>query len=186
MLRLTLLPLIAALLLAPLSTAQESDAGCTESSPCDWIFDVDENGFIGVPEEGWTFRQGDWVQVNIFNLDLAEQTHTITLDGYNRSWTLGPYQEITAGPFLLHLAGTFILHDDPTDDTASVFVAETTPVTGGNDPLPQEEDPSNGPLPSEEDPAYGEGAPDRATPPAGTLLVAIALLVGAAVVRHRR
>jgi hypothetical protein len=129
--RLILYPLAALLLAAPLALAQDGENGCTETTPCDWVFDIDENGFIGDPGEGMMFAEGDWYVVRIFNFDLLED-HTVTLQGH-ASWHVSSLDEFESSPFRLGASGTLTLSDEPSGDTATIHAEPADPALEDDD-----------------------------------------------------
>lgn len=153
-----ILPLsaLALLLLAAPATAQED--ACSQSEPCPWILDVDEDGVHG---GGLNATVGDWYVIEAFNLDDAE--HTLALEGHGVELTVPAVGEATSDPIHLDTPGTFALEDAPTGDFVWLEVRETDVVEDetGEDATPNDE---NTPLP---------------------LAVGLVALVGAALLRRR-
>lgn len=112
------------LLLAPAALAQE-EAGCTQSEPCPWVFDVDENGISddSGSDPTWTFTVGDWLILDVLNFDSED--HTIGVDG--RSWVIPKdFGDAKVAPFQFTSPGAYTVTDQPTGDTATVTVVEPT------------------------------------------------------------
>jgi len=130
----TLVLLLAAVLLLALPVAAQD--GCTEAAPCEWVADVDADGFQADSLEGPTFNgtQGDWMVFSLFNLDDAP--HGVRFDAYDLSWEVPPFEDTRTEPFLLDRAGAFQLVDEPSGDTAQVTVTvnDAAAVEAGEEP----------------------------------------------------
>ncbi len=125
----------AVLLLVPAATAQDA---CTESDPCAWVIDVDASGFDTTVVSQHNGTVGDWIVLDISNLDDLE--HTIGFQG--RSWTVGSIDFVTTEPFELTEAGEFQITDSPTGDTLPVLVTlnDSVDVQQGERPITDDAD----------------------------------------------
>lgn len=133
---------LALLLLAAPASAQED--ACSQSDPCPWVLEVDQDGIIG---EGLTATVGDWYVLDVVSFDDRE--HTLTLEGHDVQVTLAPGGSATSDPFQLGTPGTFSLEDQPTGDFVWVEVRETDVVgdEAGADEPAGGGDEKNTPLP---------------------------------------
>lgn len=149
------------LLAASLPVLAQDDA-CSQSDPCLWVLDVDEDGIIG---EGLTATAGDWYAIEVLNFD--DQEHVLTLESYEIQLTLAAGGSALSDPFLLDTSGAFALEDDVTGDFVWLQVSETDVVDDAA---------------SDDQAAQG----DDADTPLPLLLVPVALLVALALIGRRR
>ncbi len=110
------IPFAALLAVGPATAATSSatDDGCTQANPCHWVVDVDENG---LSEGQWNWSAGDYLRLEISNID--DVAHTVSIDGTGVSVTAGAIADAQSAPFQL-TAGTYTLRDSPSGDTAKV------------------------------------------------------------------
>lgn len=112
--------LLAVLLLAliPAASAQE---GCLQSDPCEWILDVDDEGFDETDLDGdLTATSGDWYVVQSFNFD--DVTHQITIGSFE-TLSVESINEASSQPFQIGLE-SFTIRDDVTGEELLVTVSE--------------------------------------------------------------
>ena len=117
--------LIPLLLAAPAALAQ--DDGCTETAPCVWAMDVDQDGFVtdGALAE-WNGTSGDWFVLDVFNLD-ASQDHTLSAPGLGIELEVASLSSAESVPFILPLVegqATYPLTDAPTGAVGTLRVFE--------------------------------------------------------------
>ncbi len=156
--------ILALALLVPSALAQ--DDACTEASPCEWVIEVDADGYTWNTPDGPIYNGtlGDWYRFSILNAD--DQAHTMTWPEYGLSWTIDGPDLMDTEPFQLTLDGQFFLEDVPTGDDAilNVFIADV---------VDQEQAAS----PSEDGPGVSQPGP-------AVVLVGLALLALVAVSRR--
>lgn len=132
--------LILALLL-PASAAAQEDA-CSQSAPCPWSLDIDEDGIVG---DSIVATVDDWYVLDLLNFDTQE--HTLTLEGHDVEVTLAAGGSATSDPFQLDTPGTFSLEDQPTGDFVLLEVRETDVVDDQTGDEDEGGDGENTPLP---------------------------------------
>ncbi len=158
--------IVAFALLAPFAAAQADDEACTETAPCEWVVEIEADGFTWNTVDGPIYNGtvGDWYVFSILNADDVE--HTLTLEGFGLSWTVAGPDLLDTAPFQLDREGQFFLHDSPTGDDAviNVFLGDVVDQESG---------------------ASGSAdGPEQTQPSLGVALMAIVLL-GLVAVRRR-
>lgn len=114
--------ILALAVLAPFASAQADDQACTETAPCEWVVEVDADGFTWNTVDGPIYNGtvGDWYVFSILNADDVE--HTLTLEGFGLSWAVAGPDLYDTAPFPLDREGQFLLNDAQTGDHAVINV----------------------------------------------------------------
>lgn len=159
------------LLAAPMAGAQD---GCTQTDPCPLAIDLDDNGISsgGDGSPSWNVTVGDWYTIDFLNLD--EQDHTVTLEGYGLSWTVPAVDGRTTDPFAFDQEGEFRFVDAPSGDAAPVRVLANDAVAveqGDEEAITDPTDP---------------GADDDGRRSPGPPVVLLLALLGVALWLHKR
>ncbi len=106
-------------LLIPAATAQDVESGCIEASPCEWIVEIDDDGFdAGLVDLNGT--SGDWYILDVFN--FGDNAHTVRLDGHGIELSVPSVDSRQSSAFQLGAAGTYSLMHAATDDVVLVTV----------------------------------------------------------------
>lgn len=160
--------LATALCLMAVPTVSAQGDGCTQSQPCPWVTDVEADGFVSYVEP-YNGSLGDWIVVEGFNYD-DDESHTLSLDAYGRSWEVAPLADFRSDPFQLTEEGTFSLYDAPSGDDVPLRVS-------AGDPIEEADGDTGGPTSGQ--------APDRGIPGVAAPILLLGL-AGAALSRRRR
>jgi hypothetical protein len=164
MMRLPLAAALVALVAGSLPANAQSDAGCEETNPCALVLDVDADGFSNPPDVS-LFTQGDWWEIDVFNLD--DEEHVVTIDGFDVSVTVPPGENVASGGFEFDVAGSYNITDSPSGDSLPIEVTE-------GDAVEEEEEPTDPGRETDEDDSV-PGDSDNGTPGLGAALTLVTL-----------
>lgn len=124
------LPLLLTVALGMPAGATSHEDACSQVTPCEWVADLDDGGFLD--SAAFEATQGDWVQIDLFN--LGDAPRTVRFEGYGKEWVVGAGETLTTPPLELAAAGDFRLVDAGSGDARVVHVylsdvADDDPVT---------------------------------------------------------